>query len=333
MSWTAAHDVLGRRRRAAARTFLPARRALLAFLALGFLLLGLVGMVRYVSDYWLYRGFGAPQTPAGVPAGSLTTKTFYSGALHRTAEYDIYLPPGYAHQAAHGRRYPVLYLLHSPAGVPQGIFTAGALAVKSDVLIHEHRMEPMIVVVPRAKTSLFGNDTEWANAGAGPYESFLLDAVHFIDRTYSTVADRQHRGIGGLSMGAYGAMNITLHHLGLFSVAESWSGYFEQTPDGPFAGASAAALADNSPAQEVRGHAGEIRRLGLRAWVYQGTHDDVRVADTTAFAGELARAGAQVRFAIYPGSHDWRLWRAQVPRQLEAASSWFSEPPTPRSAR
>jgi enterochelin esterase-like enzyme len=318
--------------RAARRAALRRRPLLLAALALGFLLLGLVGVERYVSAYWLYRGFPPPTTPAGVPAGLLVTRSFSSPSLHRRARYDIYLPPGYARAAARGRRFPVLYLLHSPAGVPQGIFTAGALAARADVLVHERRMQPMIVVVPRARTGLFGNDTEWANAGAGRYEDFLLDAVRFVDGHYATRADRQDRGLGGLSMGAYGAANIALHHLGLFSVVLSWSGYFTQTPTGPFAGASRALLARNSPAAEVAGRAAAIRRLGLRAWIYQGTHDDVRVRDTAAFAHALARAGAEVRFAVYPGGHDWRLWRAQVPRQLEDASTWFATPPRRRSA-
>lgn len=334
VSWAAHPDDIAHRDRGAGRTrAFPLRRTLLASFAVGFLLLGLVGMVRYVSDYWLYRGFGPPVTPAGVPAGSVTTNTFYSPALHRTAEYDIYLPPGYAGQAARGRRFGVLYLLGSPAGVPQGIFNTGAVAVRADLLIHAHRMAPMLVVVPRDKTGLFGNDTEWADAGAGRYEGFVLDAVRFIDRTYATYPDRQHRGVGGLSMGAYGAMNITLHHPGLFSVAESWSGYFEQTPTGPFAGASRAALAYNSPAQEVPRRAAEIHRLGLRAWIYQGSHDDVRVSDTASFAHALTRAGGRVRFAVYPGGHNWRLWRAQMPRQLLAASSWFSTPPATGRAR
>ena len=62
---------------------------------------------------------------------------------------------------------------------------------------------------------------------------------------------RRGRGIAGLSMGGYGAVNIALRNLNLFSVVESWSGYFTQTPTGPFAGATPAALRANSPAAYV----------------------------------------------------------------------------------
>jgi enterochelin esterase-like enzyme len=42
----------------------------------------------------------------------------------------------------------------------------------------------------------------------------------------------------------------------------------------------------------------------------------------------LARAGAQVRSAVYPGGHSWALWRGQMPHMLELASSWFRSTPT-----
>jgi enterochelin esterase-like enzyme len=41
--------------------------------------------------------------------------------------------------------------------------------------------------------------------------------VPTIDRRYRTVADRTHRALGGLSGGAFAALDIGLHHTGEFA--------------------------------------------------------------------------------------------------------------------
>ncbi len=320
--------------RAAGRSrALLATRLALALAAVAILGAGAFGVARYVNAYWLYRGFPPPKTPAGVPAGTFSSGVFYSHTLHRRADYGVYLPPHYAEQAAAGRRFSTLYMLHAPVGLPFGVFNAGALAVSADELTHSHRIRPMIIVDPVARTSRFANDTEWADARAGRYDAFVAELAHVIDRRYATIADRQHRGVGGLSMGGYGAVNVALHHPRLFSVAESWSGYYTQTPTGPFAGLSAARLADNSPLVKVERVAPAIRRLGLRAFVYQGNHDDVPARTMIAFAHELRRAGGVARYAVYPGKHNWRLWRAHIPQMLLAASHWFGQTPRPGAGR
>jgi enterochelin esterase-like enzyme len=302
-------------------------RVALGALVVVWVALGVGGAARYVHNYWLYRGFPAPVTPAGIPAGKILVRSFYSPALRRRAEYDVYLPPHYARDVARGRRYPVLFLLHPPPGLPDGMFKAGAIAERMDTMIHAHQVRPMILLNPIGHTNAYGNDTEWANTRAGRYDSFLVDLAHEVDRRFATTHDRQGRGLAGVSMGGYGAVNVALHHLRLFSVAQSYSGYFVQTPTGPFAGATPAQLRAASPRYEIGGVRRLIRRLGFRAWLFQGRHDDVPIAGMVGFADALHAAGGDVRYAVFAGGHDWKLWRREVPRMLRAASRWFTRPP------
>jgi enterochelin esterase-like enzyme len=301
-------------------------------LAAGWLAVGGVALYHYVDRYWLYRGFPAPVTPAGIPTGTIRDVSFYSPALHQRRDYLVYLPPGYARGAAEGRRYPVLYLLHAPPGRIDGFFKAGEIDVRENVMLAHHQVRPMVFVVPDGKTPAYSNDTEWANAGAGRYESFVMDVVRNVDRRFAVAADRAHRGIAGLSEGGYGALNVGLHHLAAFSVIESWSGYYQQTPTGPFAHSSRAQLATNSPADYVASLAPRIRRLGLRAWLYQGDKDQIEPWRIRRFAAQLHGAGALVRYGYFPGGHDWGLWRREMPRMLRAASAWFGRSPRARSA-
>lgn len=308
--------------------FGPRRRraALLGFIAAAWGIAGAIGAYQYVHEYWLYRGFAAPRTPPGIPAGGTRVVRFWSQALHHERAYLVYTPPDYAEQTARGRRFPVLYLLHAPPGRPDGYFLAGAIGVRADTLIARHRIPPLIMVLPYGKSRRFTSDTEWANAGAGRFMDFVLDVVHDADRRFATVPDRGARVIAGLSEGGYGALNIALHHLGAFSGAQSWSGYFVQTPTQSFTGASRGVLRANSPLDELRALAPAIRRTGFRAWVYQGRSDPAPPSDEIEFSRRLAEAGAAVHFGFFPGAHDWGLWRAQVPRMLVAAGQWFAAP-------
>jgi enterochelin esterase-like enzyme len=253
--------------------------------------------------------------------------SFHSRALGRDDRYLVYLPPHYAAQAARGKRFPVLYLLHGYPGTWNVFMNVGAAQVDANVLIAEHKMPPTIIVMPAGAQGLLHGDTEWANAGAGPWMDFVVDVVHDVDRRFATYADRRHRGLAGDSEGGYGAANIALHHLGMFSVFEGWSGYYTQTRSSVFKDATAAEIRDNSPAQYVGAVAPEIHRLGLRAYLYQGQTEQTPPPLMQGFADELHRAGADVRVGFFGGGHDWSLWRAQLPRMLEAAGQWFERPP------
>jgi S-formylglutathione hydrolase FrmB len=287
------------------------------------LLVGLLGATSYVWHYDIYRGFPQPKDAPGVRAGRVLHVDFYSPSLHQRRYYLIYLPPGYSKAAARGERFPVLYLLHAPPGHPENYFQAGALSVREDGLIHARRVRPFLIALPNGRSGTYGNDTEWANARAGAYESFVLDTVHAVDKRWATKPTRAYRAIAGLSEGAYGATNIALHNPGMFGTFESWSGYFEQMPTLPFTGASAAELRANSPSEYLPQIAPTLRRLGMHAYLYQGNSDPYPVAKLAAFARELHAAGVDVHVSLYPGKHNWKLWRSQLPHMLEFTSHSF----------
>lgn len=286
-------------------------------------LLGLLGLFHYVQGYDLYRGFAPPRPPRGVATGKRVTASFPSTALGQRRSVEVQLPPGYAQAAAAGRRFPVVYLLHGNPGNASQLFRIGAADVAEDTLLARGRVRPMILVVPDGRSSGFGAHTEWANARAGRWESFLLEVVRFIDAHFATLADRRHRVLAGLSEGGFAAANVALHRVHTFGGFQSWSGYFRETSTGPFQGLPARTIAANSPALYAPRLARMIRRLGLQAFLYQGTQQRHGAGEIRAFAAELRAAGAHVGVGLYGGGHDWALWRAQMPHMLELANRWF----------
>jgi enterochelin esterase-like enzyme len=302
------------------------RWRLALLLTAAFLGTGIYGAWAYVHNYSVYRGFPPPSDPPGIAAGKLVEAHFQSQALGRQDSYMVYEPPGYQQLAAKGVRFPVLYLLHGTVSNALHYINVGRVGVNLDELLAAGRTRPFLIVMPESSDGTFIDDTEWANTPHGAYENAVMNVVQQVDQHWPTIANRSARGIAGLSMGAYGALNIGLHHLDTFGTIQSWSGYFKQTHTGVFANASPAALGFNSPATYAKTIRPALQRLPLRVFLYSGAQDHLAHLQP-AFARELRGLGATVRTALPPGVHDWRLWRTEMPTALRIAGQWlYSQP-------
>ena len=298
---------------------------------------GALGAVRYVSTFWLYRGFAPPSVPHSIavprPGGArqvpvvhttVQSITVRSTALGGYADpVFVVLPPGYASHPGQG--YPVLYLLHGFPGQPAQFLNIGQVGVTEATLVAAGRMKPMILVLPAGTRSLLA-DEEWANGisrGNG-WETFVArDLVNAIDGRYRTIPSGRGRGIGGLSEGGYGALNIGLHHPGEFGLLESWSGYMLPDQIPAIFGPSASVLDYNSPARQVVTAAPQLRAGHAYIWFYNGAGDALS-GQNRSFAAELTALGAAHHFFLAPGKHSWSLWRALMPQALIAASDHLS---------
>jgi enterochelin esterase-like enzyme len=292
-----------------------------AVAAVPVLALGLIGAYRYVNGYWLYRGFAAPHDPAYVTSrGTALTIDVASPALGgRRQQVDVYLPPGYA--AHPDRRYPVLYLLHGEPGRPGAFLETVRMGVVQDELVARHRARPMILAMPYGSTGTF-TDEEWAN-GIRPHEGWetfvARDLVRTIDRRFRTIPHGWARGIGGLSEGGYGAINIALHHPGEFRLVESWSGY--ETADNlkSIFGGKQSLLRENTPLDTIGAAAPKLRRDHTFFWIYTG-RDDRFLPQNEEFTTLLAHDGVAHRFYLVRGGHNWALWRGNAADAYLAAS-------------
>jgi enterochelin esterase-like enzyme len=298
---------------------------------------GVLGVSRYVSTYWLYRGFPAPSLPHSitvrgpggprqVPVGAPTVQsiTVPSPALAGYANpVYVVLPPGYA---SHPRqRYPVLYLLHGFPGQPVQFLNVGRVNTTEAALVAGGLMKPMILVMPTGTRSYLSPE-EWANGiskGNG-WETFVAhDLVNAIDARYRTIASARGRGIAGLSEGGYGALNIGLHHPGEFGLLESWSGYMRADHKAAIFGQSAGLLAYNSPANWIASVAPQVRATGTYIWFYSAVTDSVSAQNRT-FAAQLTALGVAHRYFQVSGRHNWSLWRRLMPQALITASDHLS---------
>jgi enterochelin esterase-like enzyme len=149
------------------------------------------------------------------PPGTLVVLEHHSKILRgnplgdpHVRKLGVWLPPQY--DANPRQRFPVLYDLVGYTG--SGLGHTGFKPFGDNVperaarLIREGKMGPVILVFPDCFTALGGN--QYVNSSAlGNYADYLTrEIVPFVDRSFRTLASREHRGCFGKSSGGYGAI-------------------------------------------------------------------------------------------------------------------------------
>lgn len=190
-----------------------------------------------------------------VPHGDLREHQYYSATTKAWRHCFVYTPPGY--DANPAQRYPVLYLQHGAGEDETAWSVQGRMNFILDNLLAQGKAKPMLVVMDNGGGSaLFagggprgggaprggggGGGTNRPAGGPGTnapaggrggllggnnFESILLkDIIPNIDASYRTLADREHRGMAGLSMGGMQTRAIGLAHLETFSHIGIFSG-------------------------------------------------------------------------------------------------------------
>ena len=247
------------------------------------------------------------QTPATVrpggstkPSGSqLVSRTFSSPSLGREMPYFIYLPVGYAES---GKRYPVLYMLHGYGGSNTEWLSVG-FPEEADREINTGKIPPMLIVFPQ------GDQAYWVNHANGgePWGDYTAhDVVAQIDGAYRTVADAPHRAIGGLSMGAHGALQLALNYPGIFSVIGMHSPTLRDFGDSYDFFGDEAYFDAHDPAHLVQQHPDQARQLKI--FVDVGEQDGLWHDKTVAFHDLLTRNGVPHEFHTWPGDHNGDYW-------------------------
>lgn len=134
----------------------------------------------------------------------------------------IYLPPSYA---GSNLRYPVVYFL--PGYGSEGSDHANFFSTDQlTELIALGTLPEMILVIPNGANRLHGSF--YVNSPVtGNWEDFIVeDVVGYIDASYRTISAPQGRGIGGHSMGGFGAFNLAMRHPDVFGAAYCLSSAF-----------------------------------------------------------------------------------------------------------
>jgi putative tributyrin esterase len=244
------------------------------------------------------------------------TIQFKSELIGQVLPYNALLPVGYAES---NKRYPVLYLLHGLFGRYDDWVTRTNLA---EYAAHYD----VIIITPEGHDSWY---TDSAGVATDKYESyFIREIISDVDARFRTIKDRRARGVGGLSMGGYGALKYGLKHPEQFAFAASLSGALDpalRTDDNPgfawdilrpsinavFGPRNSQTRTANDLHQIARGlSASQIASLPYL--YFDCGLEDGFLATNRELADILLSKKIPHQYRQLPGGHSWAYWDQQV---------------------
>ena len=255
-----------------------------------------------------------------VPHGQVREVWYFSKVTGTWRHALVYLPPSYDEKTT--ERYPVLYLQHGGGEDETGWVRQGHANVILDNLIASGKAKPMLVVMaygyarradepaPVLSGQPMGSP-EFRKAIVNMMAAFEDDVtqalIPFVDKTFRTVADRDHRAMAGLSMGGMQTFAITLNHLDLFSHIGGFSGAAgaltlgrDLDPKTDYNGVFADPAAF---AKKVR-----VLWLGVGTAEPEGMHAGIRKLHAA-----LTEAGIAHVYQESEGTdHEWQTWRRNL---------------------
>jgi enterochelin esterase-like enzyme len=254
-----------------------------------------------------------------VPHGQVREVWYNSKVTGSWRHALIYLPPTYETQTK--QRYPVLYLQHGGGEDETGWIRQGRANFILDNLLAEGKCKPMIIVMAHGYARRAGQSTPVVTgppAGSperikamqemtSAFEDDVTQAlVPFIDKTYRTIPDRDHRAMAGLSMGGMQTFQITLNHLDLFSYIGGFSG-----AGGMLGGRKLDPKTDYKGAfADPAAFAKKVQLL----WIGVGTAEPERMRNgLQQLHASLLEAKIQHVYYESPDTdHEWQTWRRDL---------------------
>ncbi|MBV9039115.1 MAG: esterase [Acidobacteriaceae bacterium] len=270
--------------------------------------------------------------PQDVPHGQVREIWYHSRVTGTWRHALVYTPPGYDTQVK--ERYPVLYLQHGGGEDESGWTRQGKANFILDNLVASGRAKPMMIVMANGYARRGGQSTpdlagkpfgspEMRKAMQDMMSAFEDDMtqalIPFIDSTFRTMPDRDHRAMAGLSMGGMQTFQVTFDHLELFSYIGGFSG-----------AANVFAMGNGKPDMKTAFNgamadpAAFAKRVHL-LWVGVGTNEPERMKQgIEQLHASLDDAKIQHIFYESPGTnHEWQTWRRDLqdfaPRLFQSA--------------
>jgi enterochelin esterase family protein len=239
-----------------------------------------------------------------VPHGAVTIHWYHRGFGGPLRRLHVYTPSGYGAPPDVGRTYPVLYLLHGSGDNDSHWMDIGRANVIADNLLADHKIEPLIIVMPdghvRERPPGPPDPKARLEARRDFEDDLLRNVLPLIERTYRVRKEPTGRAIAGLSMGSVQALDVGLGHPDQFAWVGAFSGAIR--PDDPvLAGLRA------DPAR-----ANDRRKL---LWLSIGK-DDSGLKNKRELAAALKEMGVRYEYQETEGGHRWGVWRQNLAELL-----------------
>lgn len=242
-----------------------------------------------------------------VPHGDVREVYYYSQTNDAMRHCYIYTPASYDTDLT--KRYPVLYLQHGGGESEHGWPQQGKTGLIMDNLIAAGLAEEFIIVMdngswarprPAEGAAPQGNGQRRPGLPSGWADGFMNtlvnDIIPMVDARYRTIADREHRAMAGLSMGAMQTKAITMAKPEVFSKLGLFSG-----------GTISVEEADNAPGFR---DAYDLVFVSFGSREVENPRGGIDPGKTTA---DLKASGMNAHYYVSPETaHEWQTWRRSL---------------------
>lgn len=235
----------------------------------------------------------------GTAKGQVRSCQYYAASTREWRHAMVYTPAEYEKNTK--KKYPVLYLQHGMGEDETGWSTQGYMQNIMDNLIAQKKCVPMIVVMesgnveqgfrPRPGRNV---DEERERFGASFQKILLNDLIPYVQSTFRTYTDREHRAMAGLSWGGKQTFDATLNNLDKFAYIGAFSGaIFGMDLKSCYNGVFTDAKAFNGKVHHFFLGIGSEETFG-----------------TQKMHAELQKLGINSTLYVSPGTHhEWLTWR------------------------
>jgi enterochelin esterase family protein len=275
------------------------------------------GGSRYVSAVEVPEPGSTYYSIQDVPQGQVRDVWYSSSVTGSWRHAMVYLPPDYESQPK--KRYPVLYLQHGGGEDETGWIRQGRANFILDNLIAAGEAKPMIIVMAYGYAKRAGsaatpmpapgspNAAQARNEMARTFEDDVTQVlIPFVDKTYRTIANRDHRAMAGLSMGGFQTFHVTLNHLDLFSHIGGFSGIGGMLEDRQYDLKTDFNGAFADPAAFKK----KVHLLYFGVGTAEGERFTSRIR---ALHAAMTEAGVEHVYWESPGTdHEWQTWRRNL---------------------
>jgi uncharacterized repeat protein (TIGR02543 family) len=223
--------------------------------------------------------------PSDAQQGTVETITYYSATQNDSCRMNVYCPPGY-YDITDTNHYPVLYLMHGGGENYTYWMNNGEADETLNEYISTGKAVPMILVTPDGRNlspEILSNEIRH-------------EVIPYIESNFRVIADKDHRGIGGLSWGGMQALELGIMHYEMFGyMAILSSGYFSVDNFN-----RAEAFLDTT--------AGKVEKSIRYFYFAEGTKYDLAYESGMQALSMFREKGLTVHYWEYSGGHQWSVW-------------------------
>jgi enterochelin esterase-like enzyme len=245
--------------------------------------------------------------------------SLHSPVLGRDVPFTVYVPDGYPR----GGPYASLWMLHGLEGDEYGWPLAGEIAPALDAAIARGDLPPVVVLMPGLGDGWYVDRPD-GRPGTAVETAILRDLVPAAGALFGLIDRPGARGVGGLSMGGYGAVRLALRHPRVFGTALGFSAtaFLDPGPEvywDPLLDDRFGDLFGDPFDPDLYARYSLFRLVRPIAdpptiFLAHGDDDLPELMDgNRALARGLGYAGVPVVLRVADGTHDWPTWRSMLP--------------------